>query len=121
MGDLSRNFSRSEFACKGTACCSHSAPITTELITALEALRDKVGMEIRIMSGFRCRTHNKAVGGALNSYHTLGMAADIQCAHLKPAELYAVADKLGVFGGVAIYPTFVHVDVRKSSWRADYR
>lgn len=121
MGDLSKHFSRSEFACKGTACCSHSAPITSELISALETLRDKVGFPITITSGFRCRTHNKAVGGALNSYHTLGMAADIQCKHIAPAELYKLADGLGVFGGVALYAHWAHVDVRSGKWRADRR
>ena len=40
MGDLSKNFNRSEFACKGTNCCGHSAAVHPELIDALQALRD---------------------------------------------------------------------------------
>jgi len=79
MGDLSKNFSRSEFACNGKNCCKNSAPVHPDLITALQALRDLIGFPLRIGSGFRCNKHNQAIGGASKSFHTLGMAADISC------------------------------------------
>ena len=43
----------------------------------LEPLRAHFGKPIRINSGFRCKALNDAVGGAKNSYHTKGRAADI--------------------------------------------
>lgn len=43
----------------------------------LEPLRRHFGRPITINSGFRCKELNKAVGGAKNSYHTKGRAADI--------------------------------------------
>ena len=43
----------------------------------LEPLRQHFGKPIRINSGFRCKALNDAVGGAKNSYHTKGRAADI--------------------------------------------
>ena len=79
MGDLSKNFNRSEFACKGKNCCGHSAAVHPDLVDALQALRDHIGKPLSITSGFRCNRHNKAVGGAEQSFHTLGMAADVSC------------------------------------------
>lgn len=50
----------------------------TKLIEAvLDPLRKWYGKPIRINSGYRCSALNEAVGGAKNSQHTTGMAADI--------------------------------------------
>ncbi len=68
MGDLSKNFNRSEFACKGTNCCGHSAPVQPELVSALQALRDQLNLPLSITSGFRCNRHNESVGGADRSF-----------------------------------------------------
>lgn len=75
---LSANFARAEFACRGVECCGGSAPVHPDLITLIQDIRDAVGVPICITSGFRCRTHNaRTKGAAPDSYHTLGMAADI--------------------------------------------
>lgn len=44
----------------------------------LQPLRDAVGHSIQVTSGYRSPKVNKAVGGATNSDHLYGMAADIQ-------------------------------------------
>lgn len=44
----------------------------------LQPLRDHFGHAITITSGWRCKRVNKAVGGAANSDHVPGFAADIQ-------------------------------------------
>jgi uncharacterized protein YcbK (DUF882 family) len=125
MGDLSKDFSRSEFVCKGTDCCDGSAPVHPALVTGLQELRDKVGGPLAISSGFRCRRHNAAIGGAQDSQHTLGMAADVRVPEGWTAErLAALAETVAVFrdGGIGIYPTWVHVDVRTTGparWRND--
>ena len=125
MGDLSKNFSRSEFACKGTNCCGHSAPIQPELISALQALRNQLNLPLSITSGFRCNRHNDSVGGAARSFHTLGMAADVACPEEMTAEdLAQAAETIAAFqqGGIGIYPSWVHLDVRttgKARWRND--
>lgn len=125
MGDLSKNFSRSEFACKGTNCCGHSAPVHPELISALQALRDQLNLPLSITSGFRCNRHNEFVGGAARSFHTLGMAADVACPEGMTAEDLAQAvEAIPAFqqGGIGIYPSWVHLDVRttgKARWRND--
>ena len=72
MGDLTRNFSRSEFACRGGNCCGGSGPVHPALVTGLQELRDKVGGPLTISSGFRCRRHNAAVGEAKDSQQYVG-------------------------------------------------
>lgn len=43
----------------------------------LDPLREAYGKPIVVTSGYRCDKLNKAVGGAKNSHHRFGMAADI--------------------------------------------
>ena len=123
MGDLSRNFNRSEFACKGEDCCDHSAPVHPDLIEALQTLRDRIEKPLSIISGFRCNRHNEAVDGEDHSFHTLGMAADVACPDgISPTQLAALAEGIELFyqGGIGIYPSWVHMDVRKNGkarWR----
>ena len=123
MGDLSKDFSRAEFACQGEGCCGNSAPVHPALIAALQELREKVGAAMKISSGFRCVTHNACVGGAEGSQHTLGMAADVLCpAGWTSERLAKAAETVEVFckGGIGIYPGRIHVDVRPDGparWR----
>jgi len=49
------------------------------LITFLDSLRNWLGRPVVITSGYRTEAHNKAVGGARNSAHLRGKAADIAC------------------------------------------
>lgn len=44
----------------------------------LDPLREKWGMPIIVTSGYRCDALNRAVGGATNSQHRNGEAADIR-------------------------------------------
>ena len=55
MGDLTRNFSQSEVACKCNRCRG-AAKISPDLMRRLQQMRDAVG-PIRITSGVRCRKH----------------------------------------------------------------
>ena len=43
----------------------------------LEPLRSSSENAIRVTSGYRCEKLNKLIGGAKNSHHVKGMAADI--------------------------------------------
>ena len=50
----------------------------TDLVEmVLDPLRERWGVPIHVNSGYRCPELNKIVGGAENSYHLRGMAADI--------------------------------------------
>ena len=111
QGWLSTNFRQHEFACH---CCGVCA-VQLRLIDALEKLRTKLGnAPIHVNSGFRCWTHNEAVGGVPKSRHCTGEAADIVVEGRHPLEVAEAAERVEQFshGGIGIYDTFVHVDVR---------
>lgn len=112
MGDLTKNFSRSEFKCKCGRCASNYVDI--RLVKGLQELRDLIGKPIIINSATRCKEHNKAVGGVPNSQHVLGRAADIRVDGMATSKLAEYAEMVDAFknGGIGIYRTFVHVDVR---------
>lgn len=52
-----------------------------ELMIVLDDLRSFYGKPIIVSSGFRCKALNDAVGGAKNSGHLTGYAADLQPAN----------------------------------------
>ena len=114
-GDLTKNFSRKEFGCK---CGCGKDDISPRLAEMCQTIRDAVGVPVRVNSGCRCAAHNAKVGGAPDSYHTQGKAADLSCSlgSRKLAEtiqaLY-VAGKLDGLEYCLRYPTFVHIDIGK--------
>jgi uncharacterized protein YcbK (DUF882 family) len=122
---LSTNFSLTEFAsADGTAASGEVLKNLTELAKNLEVLRKHLGQPIRVTSGFRSREHNRKIGGATNSYHVLGMAADIQVAKITPQQVakaieLLIAEGKMKEGGLGIYRTWVHYDFRgtKSRWK----
>ena len=118
MTMASANFSKKEFECK---CGCGLYNTNAMLIKGLQELRNYLGMPIIINSGTRCKAHNKKVGGTPNSYHITGHAADIRVPNITPQELAKIAEQIRVFkyGGIGIYNTFVHVDVRgrRARWR----
>lgn len=115
MGDLTKNFSRAEFACK---CGCGKADINYILVSVLQEIRDHFDKPIKVVSGLRCAKRNAQVGGAKHSQHLLGNAADIVIDGVKPKEVAACAATLMTgWGGIKAYPTFTHVDVRQNIWR----
>lgn len=53
----------------------------------LQPLRDAVGVPVNVSSAYRSKRVNAAVGGATNSQHVLGEAADIVVAGMSPKEV----------------------------------
>ena len=125
---LSAHFDTSEFWCRGrdqkTCKCNHSLKLHAELIEMLEELRKLCGNRpLYINSGYRCPEHNSAIGGAVNSQHCLGTAADVACPYgMNFDDFISCVEKLP-FDGVGIYRSenFVHVDIRNGGIRAGYR
>ena len=112
---LSANFYLREFACRCQSGRCHMTLVHPRLIETLQTLRDLSARPLIVTSGFRCKTHNKIVGGRPRSYHTRGMAADILCRQLEQVEELALAAAdIPAVGGVGRYPSrlFVHIDVR---------
>lgn len=95
------------------------------LASNLQTLRHHIGIPIHINSGWRTPEHNKKVGGLPNSQHLLGKAADLRT-NLTPKELHAAIEELilegrMMEGGLGLYDTFVHYDIRGTKARWDYR
>ena len=120
---MTKNFKLKEFECK----CGCDMPLEVyeniiKLASQLQFLRDYTGRPITINSAYRCPEHNAKVGGSKTSQHLLGKAADITIQSLKPAEVYALIKELIdmghlLQGGLGLYDTFVHYDIRKTKAR----
>lgn len=124
---LSKNFWKSEFDSKDGAEMPTDVLFNIQkLANQLQVLRDYIGKSIKVNSGYRSPKHNKSIGGVKNSQHVLGKAADIVVKGIKPQELALIIERLidegeMLQGGIGIYNTFVHYDIRKTRARWDYR
>lgn len=114
MGDISKNFNRSELACK---CGCGMDTVDTELIAILQSIRDEFGPVI-VTSANRCDSYNKEKGGVDDSWHTKSRAADIVVRGVSPKAIGAFVDKEHPNTGLGVYDDFVHVDSRgyKARW-----
>lgn len=115
---ISKHFDHNEFKCKcGQA---HDFHMYDGLIYILEELRNYYESPVIITSGYRCPTHNDNVGGAKNSFHMKGMAADVKVKGVNPKDVYKhlceVYDSHCGLGFIE-YKTFVHIDVRENPYR----
>ncbi|WP_324784473.1 D-Ala-D-Ala carboxypeptidase family metallohydrolase [Streptomyces sp. H51] len=83
------------------------------LMYKLEALRKKAGgRAVTVNSGFRSVSYNSSVGGASNSMHTYGVAADVVVSGLSTLSVYRIAETCG-FSGLETYSvSWQHVDSR---------
>lgn len=124
---LTKNFSKQEFDSKdGAVMPPQILANISHLAKQLQVLRDELGLNIRINSGYRSKSHNKAVGGSPNSRHLLGKAADIVVSEMRPLAVYNLIEKLieqskMKQGGIGIYDNFVHYDTRGTKARWDFR
>ena len=87
MAQDTKNFKVSEFACKH---CGENK-IDQRVINMAQEIRDKLGVAVRVNSGYRCEAHNAKVGGAQKKYdkngklvskgskHMYGLACDLSC------------------------------------------
>jgi uncharacterized protein YcbK (DUF882 family) len=120
---LTNNFNLNEFN-------KHNFPLTEtilrniqELAKNLQVLRDEVKKPIKITSGYRDPSFNKKIGGASQSRHITGQAADLKIEGYTPKQVAAIIEKLIASGkmkqgGLGIYSTWIHYDVRgtKARW-----
>lgn len=105
---LSDNFVLGEFACNdGT----DEVKIHPALVLAVQMIREHFGAPVKINSGYRTPAYNKKIGGAKESQHVKGMAADIAVFGIDPDIVAEYAEEELGMGGVGRYNTFTHVDV----------
>lgn len=115
---LTENFSLHEFRCKdGTDVPDELMSCVQELAENLQVLRDHIQKPIVIISGYRSPKYNRKIGGARRSQHMSAKAADIIVKGMTPDEVKAeivqlIKDGKMKKGGVGLYTTFTHYDVR---------
>jgi uncharacterized protein YcbK (DUF882 family) len=115
MGDISKDFSRWEFACKCN--CGFDA-VDVELIEVLQKLRDYYSRKITITSGCRCFSYNHKIGSQNTSQHVRAKAADIIVLGIWPITIYHTLDTFYPERyGLGLYDDFVHIDVRRNKKR----
>ena len=81
---------------------------------------------IHINSAYRSEEYNAKVGGVKTSQHIMGKAADIAIKGLSPLEVYKTIERLiengdMLQGGLGLYDSFVHYDIRGERARWDYQ
>ena len=106
---ISKNFFFEEFSCP---CCGLNN-ISDELVQALQELRDKLLLPIKVNSGTRCQDRNAAIGGVPKSLHLVGRAADIFVIGMNPDQIVKSALEIDAFrnSGIGLYKSYVHLDV----------
>lgn len=113
-GKVSVHFKKKEFQCKDG---SEDFLVAEELIGILEQIRTHFNEPFYINSGYRTPKWNKKVGGAENSYHCKGMAADITVKGHSSLEVARYANNIMKQGGIICYKNFTHIDVRETKYR----
>jgi uncharacterized protein YcbK (DUF882 family) len=123
MGDLSKNISRYEVACK---CGCGYDTIDVEAVEAVQAVCDGFARQrgldrvvLNITSAARCPLYNRkpvrlgGPGSNDRSQHVKGRAIDFAISGVKPADVYAalVASFPDRYG-IGRYKDFTHFDTR---------
>jgi len=114
---ISPYFNLSEFACP----CCNLVMLHPKLLVKLIELRKIIERPVYINSGYRCPKYNQKVGGVVNSYHCIGLAADIKVKDINLIALLEICENID-FAGIGFYEkkNFLHLDVRptkRTRWR----
>src|SRR3990167_805844 len=122
MSQLTPNFNLSELTVSQTAARnglnntpgpSQTANLKLLCVLALQPLRDKLKNPVIVTSGYRSPSVNAAIGGARNSAHMSGLAADIYIPGMSSAELMKRIHTMGLPVDQVIdeFGSWVHVAV----------
>jgi len=101
-----RYFKKVEFAC--SHCGKNN--MDAQFLHMIDEARNVAGIPFKVNSGFRCKEHNKAVGGKEHSSHLKGMAADISCTNSRDRMRIVNACLMVGFRRIGIAKTFIHID-----------
>ena len=111
MSSAYKHFELSEFTCK---CGCGKNNISDILVRKLDRVREKAGIPILISSGYRCESNNVAAGGAPDSAHLYGLAADITVYSSNARWTLLSSIFTTGFNRIGIGKTFIHVDIDDS-------
>lgn len=103
-------FTAVEMRCK-CGCRAGAELMDVGLLRKLDGVRKLYAMPIVINSGYRCKIHNRAVGGGTQSSHLVGKAVDVRVkTDLARYKLILCFIAVG-FSRIGIGKGFIHVDV----------
>ncbi|TFG92405.1 MAG: DUF882 domain-containing protein [Candidatus Atribacteria bacterium] len=114
---IAPHFNLSEFACP----CCNLVMLHPRLLVKLIELRKILERPVHLTSGYRCSKYNQKVGGVANSYHCIGLAADVKVKDINLIELLEICENIDL-AGIGFYEkkNFLHLDVRptkRTRWR----
>ena len=115
MGQISKNFSKSEIECK---CGCGAIAISPDQVMLLQGIRDFVKRPVNIASAVRCRSHNTNIGSKDTSSHIddgdrMCEATDIMARTSREKfEIIQGASRNGCIR-IGVGKDFVHVDTDK--------
>ena len=102
-----RNFVYDEFKCP---CCGKNET-SEKLISLLDYVRSIIGMPMEVNSGWRCKKHNKKIGGNPESEHSTGEGADIKCESSKMRYLLIKTALSIGFNRIGVGNGFIHLGI----------
>ena len=130
-GQITRNIWLSEIACKDE---KQTLALNSDILKFAYIIQDfiyflekeyKCYIQVEFTSWYRTVDHNKQVGGADDSKHLLGIAADCKffkfinekLKQISTYEIHKKAKKFRQFKGLGLYDTFNHLDIRDGEFK----
>ena len=117
----SQFFKDEEFQCKCDylACIDSYQYMSEGFLQLLFKVRSQIDFPLVITSGYRCKQHNKDVGGVPHSAHTKGLAVDVRIT--SPLDRYELIEQL-VYHGLSfgVYSNFIHIQLKRGDPQCFY-
>ena len=89
--------------------CCKDMKMDNTFMDMLQLTRTRCGFGFPINSGYRCKEHNKNVGGWIKSMHVNGLAVDIGITKDKFIKLIAKVIELDYWNEIIIYSKWIHL------------
>jgi hypothetical protein len=121
LGTASAHFSFSEVQCRcrGKYSTCQRIWMKRKTFVMMEQYRTKSKKPFTVVSGCRCTSHNKAVGGSRTSRHVTGLASDVKpLFSTKTVKSWRVATHIG-YGSVS--KKVVHIDLGSGATKTNPR
>lgn len=115
LTELTRSETATRKGIENMPTAEHERNLDALIKNVLDPLREVFGSPIQVTSGYRGQALNKAVGGAKNSHHCRGMAADIIARNGDNARMFDISRRMLPFTqliwekGNDTQPAWVHI------------
>ena len=127
LGELTRSDTAEREGIPNQPTAAEVDCLRTLCMAVLDPLREAIARPIKVNSGYRGPALNRRIGGATNSQHAEGKAADIQAPGMPVLELFQTVIRLGLPFDQLIYEAksatakWVHVSHNAGANRGEIR